>query len=162
MGKSSYTMLFFTFMKSLVVRQRQRCITGLSFIAIYFIMVLYATVFSRETFLSYRFDPIPFTSYQRYYETDVLLFKWFEIREILTNIIMFVPIGFSLGFVLKKPTCWKEMVIGFGLSMVIEVLQLLMQRGVCEVNDLIHNTVGCLIGYGIFVLLIGLNVRLSK
>jgi glycopeptide antibiotics resistance protein len=42
------------------------------------------------------------------------------------------------------------MEIGCLLSAAIEILQLLTRRGVCNIDDVIHNTIGCAIGYGIF------------
>ena len=45
---------------------------------------------------------------------------------------------------------WKgAMVVGLLISVVIEVLQFVFKRGLCEVDDVIHNVLGCMIGYGV-------------
>ena len=38
---------------------------------------------------------------------------------------------------------------GFGLSLTIECLQLLLHVGFCEVTDLVMNTVGAFVGVGV-------------
>lgn len=39
---------------------------------------------------------------------------------------------------------------GFSFSVCIEFLQLVWKRGTCEFDDIFHNTLGCMIGYGIY------------
>ena len=38
-------------------------------------------------------------------------------------------------------------IIGCGISVTTESLQFFLMRGFSEVDDVMHNTVGCLIGY---------------
>ena len=66
--------------------------------------------------------------------------------EVLLNIALFVPIGFLLGGMMPKGFL-KVLLTGFLLSILIELLQLASGRGLCETNDVIHNTVGCIMGY---------------
>lgn len=42
----------------------------------------------------------------------------------------------------------RVLVFGAGISVMIELLQLIFKRGLCETDDVIHNVVGCMIGYG--------------
>ena len=72
------------------------------------------------------------------------------IAESVLNVLMFVPVGFLYGGS-KKKVCWVEVLcLGLGLSVAIEVMQLLTRRGVCSIDDVIHNTIGSIIGYGLF------------
>lgn len=64
------------------------------------------------------------------------------------NVPLFVPIGFLLGGIVSKGFV-KACPIGCVLSILIELLQFATGRGLCETNDVIHNTVGCLVGYGL-------------
>ena len=75
-----------------------------------------------------------------------------RIAEIILNILMFIPIGFFSGIAIIKMNIIKVIGLGFSLSSSIEILQLLTRRGVCNVDDVIHNTLGCIIGYAFFVL----------
>ena len=75
-----------------------------------------------------------------------------NVMEILLNIIMFIPIGLLIGGSMPKQR-GKVLLIGCVLSIVIETLQLITGRGLCETDDVIHNTIGCLIGYSLSALL---------
>lgn len=66
------------------------------------------------------------------------------------NIIAFVPVGFLAGYAIKKMTLKKVIFVGLCISISIETMQLLFHRGLSEVDDVIHNTIGCIIGYGIY------------
>ena len=68
--------------------------------------------------------------------------------QILTNVIMFVPIGLIAGLIWR----WRELWIVAGLSVVIEVLQLITARGLCEFDDVLHNMIGAAIGVGVVML----------
>lgn len=70
-------------------------------------------------------------------------------RQIVTNVIMFMPIGFFSGWLWK----WRGLFIAIILSASIEFLQLITQRGLMEFDDVMHNCLGALIGIG-FVMLI--------
>lgn len=66
--------------------------------------------------------------------------------EIALNVVLFIPVGILLTCMLGKDK-WK-IAIGMGalLSLVIELLQLILKRGMCETDDVIFNTLGCGIG----------------
>lgn len=72
--------------------------------------------------------------------------------QIIENIVIFVPIGFFLPFVLsEKKRCFlSAFVFGFALSFFAEGCQLVFRLGVCETDDLINNTVGALVGFGLW------------
>ena len=61
------------------------------------------------------------------------------------NIIWFVPLGFYLAVYKRKPF-WITILYGFLLSLFIETMQYVLGTGVSELDDLILNTLGCIIG----------------
>lgn len=82
------------------------------------------------------------------------------IAENVMNVVVFVPIGLLLGFFTQKAQntqkeLWRTriaripLIIGTGLiiSVTIEAMQYFFHRGFAEVDDVIHNTVGCILGY---------------
>ena len=76
-----------------------------------------------------------------YVQKESLLF------DILLNMHLFVPIGGLLELCLKRIK-WKQAAsIGLGISVVIELSQLILCRGWFEWDDMIHNTLGCVCGY---------------
>ena len=40
-----------------------------------------------------------------------------------------------------------SMAVGMGISLFIKALQYVFYRGFAEVDDVMHNTVGCILGY---------------
>lgn len=67
------------------------------------------------------------------------------------NILMFLPIGFFAALLSDKPRWWKETLWTFGVSLFIEVFQLFVSRGT-DVDDLILNTIGGLVGHWFFLI----------
>lgn len=68
--------------------------------------------------------------------------------NVLLNVAMFVPLGSLLPLLGKKLRKWYLTVpAGFFVSLGIELLQLAIGRGICDVDDLFANTLGALIGY---------------
>ena len=71
--------------------------------------------------------------------------------NIIGNISMFIPTGVILPILYKRLDCfWKVLLAGAGLSFVIEVIQLLFPGSVTDIDDLILNTLGVVVGYGIY------------
>ena len=63
------------------------------------------------------------------------------------NVVVFVPIGVLLAIAFKQMTWWKALLIGCSISVTIEALQFWFMKGFSEMDDVMNNTVGFLIGY---------------
>ena len=122
---------------------------ALSLLIPYLFLTIVATVFTRSPSAEAQIMLEPFRTYRQYYTDD---FTWFEIRA---NVLLFIPIGFLLPMVIKKPV-WLSPIIGIGISVIIELIQLLTHRGLCETDDVISNTIGFLIGFAAFWLIKGI------
>ena len=69
------------------------------------------------------------------------------------NIAMFVPIGIIWPLVFRKLDSHKKVIAsGIGLSLCIEILQLPFFDRVTDIDDLILNSLGFAMGYGIYLL----------
>ena len=104
-------------------------------------------VFYRDNWFPFRINLLPF----------VYLFDYPNLREALLNFIgntaMFIPIGVIWPIVYKKlDTPWKVIAAGVGFSLCIEVLQLPFYDRVSDIDDLILNSLGYVIGYGLYCL----------
>ena len=124
---------------SLFVKQASFCL----FMG-YLFLVLCTTIFFREETFVKRYNINPLWSYSSLYNK--------QLAQIIMNVIMFIPIGFFAGGALKKKHVSKAIEIGIVLSLFIEITQLITTRGVFNVDDIIHNTLGCVIGFSVFVL----------
>lgn len=71
----------------------------------------------------------------------------------IMNVIVFVPIGFLLGCAFKGMKWWKTALIGLCFTISIEGMQLIFRRGFSETDDILHNFLGCMIGYGLYSLM---------
>ena len=81
------------------------------------------------------------------------------LRSVLQNIIMFIPIGFTLSIVFKnKHRFIIPLAISFGLSLTIETSQLVLDSGYFELDDIFNNTMGALFGI-LLSMLISLIIR---
>jgi glycopeptide antibiotics resistance protein len=79
-------------------------------------------------------------------------------EQILTNVVMFIPIGALAGWLWK----WKGLWFAAGLSLLVEVLQLATSRGLLEFDDVFHNLVGAAFGIGIVVLMAQINEKFHE
>lgn len=68
------------------------------------------------------------------------------LSENIMNVVVFIPVGLLLSCVSRRLKWWMGLLIGFGISLSIEFLQYVLKRGFSEFDDVIHNTIGCLIG----------------
>ena len=69
------------------------------------------------------------------------------------NVVLFLPFGFLLPFLWKETDSLRKTAAGgFMLSLLIELSQLLNNRST-DVDDLILNTAGAVLGYGAFRML---------
>lgn len=67
-------------------------------------------------------------------------------RDVFLNLLSYIPIGIMVGLIEKEHRIGRAMLVGFLVSIVIELSQLIWQRGFFDVDDLLNNVVGALIG----------------
>lgn len=105
-------------------------------------------LFDAANILPFRLNFVPFVNLMDY-----------EVRrEALLNVIgnsfLFLPMGIVFPTVYRKlNTHWKVIAAGVGTSLSIEILQLLFFDRVTDIDDLILNSAGYLLGYGIYLLI---------
>ena len=85
------------------------------------------------------------------------LFDYDNKRDLLLNVIgnvaMFIPSGIVLPIIYKRLDSFiKVILVGGGISLCIEMIQLPFRVRASDIDDLILNTVGVMLGYGIYAL----------
>lgn len=82
------------------------------------------------------------------------------LKENLLNMVLLFPAGFLLPLTVSRKhrkngtlPIWIVVIFGIAVSAGIESLQYILERGLFELDDIIHNTLGCLAG-GLFMNLI--------
>ena len=71
--------------------------------------------------------------------------NYFYAVRILEITMMFIPMGVFTE--LKRKDLGFSVIVGFLFSLMIEVTQLITMRGVFDIDDLIFNTLGTIIGF---------------
>ena len=67
------------------------------------------------------------------------------------NVVLFIPYGIFLPYLFNRlRSLWKVMLFGAVTIVCVELLQIATLRGSCDVDDLILNMMGILIGYIVF------------
>ena len=68
-------------------------------------------------------------------------------QENLLNILLLLPVWFLLpGIFNRRLKWWQGLIVGMMISSAIEVSQLVLCRGLFEFDDIIHNSLGCMLG----------------
>lgn len=84
-------------------------------------------------------------------------------RQVICNILLFMPLSFFIKIIFNKLSAIKIILIGIFSSLIIELLQLLINlitnfpSYVCDIDDLILNSIGVVIGYMISLLFLKLK-----
>ena len=103
-------------------------------VALYILIILWITLFSRTPGTVRIFRGL-FWEIKMGYWTDIAF-----------NILLFIPLGFLIG---RK----QAIAIGLLLSAGIELTQFVFRLGYCELDDVLNNTIGTVVGFGIWNLL---------
>lgn len=101
----------------------------------------------------YRYNLIPFVEIRRFWVYRKQLGLMAVVTNLFGNVIGFLPFGFILPVILDKMRSgWLIVLAGFGLSVTVEVIQLITKVGCFDVDDMILNTAGAALGYLLFYL----------
>ena len=122
---------------------------------VYILFLLYFLIFSdwygrSGVMENYHYNLTPFYEIRRFWEYREKLGIW-SVINLFGNVIVFVPFGFFKPMASKKRSFFGTVFDGAFLSLVVEVFQLLSKVGRFDVDDLILNTSGVILGYLIFV-----------
>lgn len=81
------------------------------------------------------------------YRTQVRI----AIVNLFGNVIMFIPLGLFLPLIWRRlRRLWKSFFVSVGVILLVELAQLLTLRGSCDIDDLILNLCGAVIGYALW------------
>lgn len=104
-------------------------------------------IFDAAAVLPLRVNLVPFrllTDYES--KRDMLI-------NIIGNFAMFIPTGVMVPLIYKsRNTLLRVVGVGVLLSLIIELIQLPFAVRASDIDDLILNTAGCLLGYGLYAI----------
>lgn len=141
----SFSLMSLVMVASIVIWRRsiamRRTIIGCMLVE-YAFLVIYSTIISRSPIYENCIHLMPFWNYDAIFagvHNDCL--------EVLLNILMYIPVGLLLPLCLRRATLKRALLLSVVSSFMIELAQLLSRRGTFESDDIIHNAVGCAIGW---------------
>lgn len=104
-------------------------------------------------YVKYSVNLIPFKTVWGYVEDYMAQGPWIltlAIRNIGGNFILFFPMGMFLPCLFPKTQKFRRtLLISFCTILCVELIQLLLRRGIFDVDDLILNISGWLIGFAV-------------
>ncbi|MDE7425942.1 MAG: VanZ family protein [Lachnospiraceae bacterium] len=143
-----YFVVYKKAMKGKRTLSKRKLCWGIIFVC-YIFVVLGATLLSRGDF--YRNRTIVPLLYS--YKEAWMNFSVREWRNLILNIFMFVPFGFLMPLGIKYfQSFWRVYLSGFLFALGIELVQLLLNMGIFECDDILNNVLGTMIGYGFFAI----------
>ena len=122
---------------------------------LYLILLCYFLFFSegmgRTAELEYRYNLTLFREIKRFvYNVNVLGWKA-VIVNVVGNVVAFMPFGYFIPRICKIHIgAFSVVLFSFEFSVLVEFLQLITKLGCFDVDDLILNTLGTVLGYVIF------------
>lgn len=122
---------------------------------VYFAVLIYATLF---TFNEYVYGKsanlVLFDSIRLMWRSNDY---WLIFKNIIGNVMLFFPLGLLLPLIFRVFNSWRLMfVVGFSTSFVIEVLQYEYAKRIFDIDDILLNGMGAMVGlflYKFFALL---------
>lgn len=124
------------------------------FFVIYILCLFYVVTFQDVSWSTSNF--IPFKEILRYNIGSSMFYK-----NVLGNMVMFVPFGFFVSYFLKLEKMYSITLITILTSVTIEITQLLIGR-VFDVDDLLLNLIGGIVGFLLYELVHKLRIKLPN
>ncbi len=142
--------------------QKRILVLFLLYLAMLIYLVFFAETFRRGESLGdgYAYNLVPFREIRRFWTHMDVLGAKAVVVNLLGNVAAFMPFAFMLPMISPK-FCgpFKTVFLTFLLSLCIECVQLVTRVGSFDVDDLLLNTMGGLLGYLLYRIVQKLRVR---
>jgi len=112
-------------------------------------VILWVTVLGRDSYIENSLVFEPFHAFYSFVK-DIQDGRLRISGNFIGNIILFIPVGVLFPLTGDEHKCVKTGFVALCFSIIIEIIQLVSHRGYFEVDDLILNTLGAVMGYGIY------------
>lgn len=121
----------------------------LAYLAMLVYFMFFAESFGRDPAKrEYAYNLELFKEIKRFYQYRHQLGITAFLLNVVGNVVAFMPCGFFLPIVSRRSKKWYNAIgLCFSLSLCIETVQLVFKVGSFDVDDLLLNTVGGVLGY---------------
>lgn len=83
-------------------------------------------------------------------------------RNLLGNVVLLIPFGFLLTSMYQKIKWVSVLLIGVFVGIILELLQVIFKSGILDIDDVILNSLGVIIGYLLFIFIYGIFKKYYK
>lgn len=130
------------------------CILLIIYLAVIIYFLLFAKLMGREQIgRTYSYNLEPFKEIKRFLNNIETLGIRSVILNIGGNIVGFMPLGFLVPMAFPKMRGTVLMILtSFTATLLIETCQLVSCTGSFDVDDLLLNTIGGIMGYGFYLI----------
>ena len=138
-------------------RRKHLRILGKILFVLYIGFIIYFLLFSEwygrnpERMGEYRYNLELFKEIKRFWYYREQLGFYAVFTNLLGNVLIFVPFGFFMPMASRYRSFWSAVFYSFILSFCVETFQLITTVGSFDVDDMLLNTIGGMVGYIIFV-----------
>lgn len=121
--------------------------------AIYVLLVIYFLFFAETTGRTlsdrtYHYNLILFKEIKRFIVYREQLGAFAVTANLLGNVLIFLPFGMLVPFLTKRfKQFWSVVLLTFEVSVLVELVQLVARVGSCDVDDILLNTMGGMLGF---------------
>ncbi|MBR1864913.1 MAG: VanZ family protein [Lachnospiraceae bacterium] len=146
--------------KRKIIRMISRiCFVLYMIVLVYFLLL--SDGFGRiEGYRDYRYNLVPFQEIIRFVKYRKYIDFMSVVINLGGNVAAFMPFGALIRWVINRRVRWFQVILyTFSFSLCVELLQLVAKVGVFDVDDLLLNTLGGLLGFWVYYLLLLINRR---
>lgn len=111
----------------------------------YLFIIVCSTIICRgqQSFEYAKLELEPFWTYKAVIERVPGVSVW----DIILNVILFVPLGILIKLIYPAISFGKTLIVAVCCSLFIETNQYIFEKGIAQMDDVIHNSLGGAIGW---------------
>lgn len=123
------------------------------YIIFVFYFLLISEIYGRTGEMQeYHYNLVLFREIKRFWNYREQLGIFATATNLLGNVLILLPFGFFMAMASKYRSFLSTLIYSFALSLTIELSQLFMKVGCFDVDDLLLNTIGGILGFITFLI----------
>lgn len=136
------------------IKRKELAVALLLYAVLAFYVLLLVLILFRQHHSARSFNLIPLRGIISYLtgidlvtgDTDPTFMRGLAFSNLLGNIVIFIPLGVYVTLLHKRKEIWRNTLMIAAVSAVVEILQFAFLFGIGDIDDVILNTLGGLIG----------------
>lgn len=144
---------------------KKRVVRGIAWVLfiIYMVALVYFLFFSEQMGRipsdEYKYSLRPLKEIRRYLTYIDQLGLWYVFLNLAGNVMAFVPFGFVLPVITRYRKFYQVFFLSMEFSLIVEIIQLVSKVGSFDVDDILLNTLGGVLGYVAYQIVYHVFVR---